>query len=737
MKRPAPPRRAAVLLALAVAALPGCRGCGTDVDPLDADFRVDPSTQALEFGRVLEGGRVTKNVIVLAETRASLTVTVSVGQPFLAPARVQVPGGGQVEVPVTFVAGNGEVTGTLVLSAPSRTVEVPLHGTGVRPPVCTPSGPCALSTYDLSLDRCVETTAPDDTACDPGNVCLEQGRCRGGLCLGVARSCDDNNACTNDGCSMVSGCVNTPRTCPAPSDPCKVAACDPVTGCGEAPAEDGRICGEVDCVSGHFCVLGTCQVLPTPDGFLCGTAVACIPEARCQDQQCVRPDAGPWLPRWSAPVPGLPSTSAPALLATAGNLFFNTCGVPRPVPDAGDADGGDAGGDGGADAGADGGADGGADAGGDPDAGAADGGFDAGPGDDGGVCALASWTSSGFDRFVAPYETDGERRLLNLSPRGVLLARDGGLELRSGMSGALLEALDVAPPPGAVAVGEDAGISLLLDDGTLATWSDAGLVPVLALGGPGVLALDVAGALYAWQADAGVLLRVRTDEDGGQRVDVVQVDAGGASLVTAGASAFLGGAERVTWLSDGGVDREAFAWWTDAGVRLSPLPRAVLATPDSVVAFARRCAQPLTSCLPTDEETWVRVVDPRTGVLRYEAKVLPAGLDSRLEEAALVNVTPGSVAALVEADFSSLDAGYGVGAYLEVFSEGRRAVLCPLPPESSRLRGALFAAGSLFVFADRGDAGVVLEAYELRGLSLTFSGWPQADGVEGVRRAAP
>ncbi|MEW6435022.1 MAG: hypothetical protein AB1730_26275 [Myxococcota bacterium] len=706
--------RAAFLVALSLAALSGCRGCGTDVDPVDADFRVEPSTQSLEFGRVLEGGRVTKSVVVLAETRASLTISAAVGAPFLAPPTIDIPGGGQAEVNVTFVAGNGEATGTLVLTGSKRTIEVPLHGTGVRPPVCTPSGPCIESRYSLEEDRCIETGAPDDTVCDPGNICLEAGRCRAGMCLGVPRSCDDNNACTNDGCSMLAGCVNTPRTCPPPADPCKVATCDPLSGCGEGPAEDGQICGAVDCVSGHFCVRGTCQVLPTPDGFLCGAAVACLPEARCKDQQCQRPDAGPWLPRWSARVPGSPATDAPALLASGGNLYFSTCGVPRPLRDAG-VDGGDV------DAGVDG--------------GPGDGGLDGGEGD-GGVCALASWTASGFDRFVSPYEVDGPRRLVNVSSRGVLLARDGGLELRSGVNGALLDEVDVTPPRDAVAVSTDGGIQLLLDDGTLATWTDAGLVPVLALGGPGVLALDVQGSLYAWDPDAGLLTRVRDDGDGGLEVDVVRPDAGNRSLVATGGTIIVGGQRQLGWLSDGGVDVIDLEWWSDAGVLLDPLPRGVLASTDSVVVFARRCTSPLVSCMPIDEETWVRVTDSRTGALRWEAKVLPAGAISHVEEVALVTFTPGALAVLVEADFSAQDAG--VGAFLQVFADGKRAVLCPLPPESSRLRGAHFAAGNLFVFVEDGDAGATaLEAYELRSLPLSFGGWPQADGVEAQRRASP
>jgi hypothetical protein len=161
----------------------------------------------------------------------------------------------------------------------------------------------------------------------------------------------------------------------------------------------------------------------------------------------------------------------------------------------------------------------------------------------------------------------------------------------------------------------------------------------------------------------------------------------------------------------------------------------VLASPDSVVAFARRCPAPLTSCLPAAEETWARVTDSSTGLARWEARVLPADAGGRLEEVALIAGARGAFAALVQADFAAQDAG--AGAFLQLFSEGRRELLCPLPAGSSSLRGALFASGRLFVLVDGGDAGVRLEAYELNALPLSTAGWPQAAGVEGQRRAAP
>lgn len=700
-------------MALAAAFVASCGGCDGGLSSFDADFRVDPSTSALEFGRVLEGTRVTLVVVVQAETRAPVSVTASVQAPFSAPEAVAVPGDGEVELPVTFLAGDGEVMGTLVLRGAGRTVEVPLHGTGVRPPACVPSAACRESTYSLDEDRCVESVLPDDAPCDVANVCLEQGRCRGGSCFGVARGCDDADACTVDGCSVLTGCVNTPRLCPAPSDPCRVATCDSVTGCGDEPAADGHVCGSVDCVEGHFCVSGACRVLPTPEGFLCAPAVACLPEGHCHQERCERaPSTGDWQPEWSAPLPGQPSGGEPALLSAAGNLFFNLCGLPRPAAqDAGVDDGGVS------------------------DAGASDGGgMDGGGADDGGVCGLASWTGTGFERFLAPY-VEGEagvaRRLVNLSARGVLVARRGALELRDGTTGALVGSLDVDVAPGAVAVGPDGVIEVAFDGGERLGWSAAEVSSRPAMEGVEVLALDGVGALYGWAPGAGRLLRATHLDDGGVFTEDVFTGVDGASLVTAGGRALVGGREQVRWLGDGGVERVDVSLGFAPALPDVPLARGVFATGDATVVVGRRCPSPLISCGPEVEETWARVWEP-SGQALWEVMVVPGEVQGRVAEAALVGAGPGAFAALVQAD-----TGAGVGAWLEVFANGSRTMLCPLPARSSEVRGALFAAGRLFAITGGEGGPLWLEAWNLQALPLAATGWPQGDGLQGQRAASP
>lgn len=715
-----------VLLLLSLV-LGGCR-CSPTIGQVDIGFRVAPETKALEFGRVREGDTKTLAVTLIAETRVAVTVTVSTAAPFSAPSPAEVPGGDNIDVPVTFTAGNGEATGVLTLSVGDKHLEVPLHGVGVRPPECIPSGPCRISIYSLEDDRCVETVAPDETACDPGNVCLEQGRCRSGMCLGVARRCSDDDECTVDGCSMTAGCVHTPRTCPAPANPCRVATCDPMTGCGEGPAVDGTPCGSIDCVRANICVGGKCENIATPDGFECSGEIACLPKGFCRNQQCRRADAGEWRPAWSTRAPGEPSRD---LLVAGGNLFFSTCGVPVS---------GDAGFDGGSDGGDDGGLDDGGSRDGGDDAGEpADAGSDAGldGGADAGLaCALASYTPTGFDRFVVPYEDLAPRTLVASAPRGLLLLRDGGVELRSRVTGALVDSLSARVHPGSVAVSADGGIQLLDDDGLLSTWTtDAGLVPVVSLGGPGVVALDVTGALYAWDSDAGVLVRVQ-EADGGLVVTAVPVpDAGLASLAAAQDRVLVGGDSLVRTLPDGGLERVPLTWRDVDGGALDLEEPRVLMSNDTAIVFYERCRNELTSCMPLERETWVRALDSTTGVTRWVAQVLPAGVSSQLEEIALASIFRTTlVATLVKADFEAFDAG--VRAYLQVFSEGTRSVLCPLPPESSELRGAYFGAGFMFVLSDR-DAGVTLEAFDLKGLSPSPSAWPLAGGLEGTRRAAP
>lgn len=710
-------RRAALLVLVLVA---GCRCQPSVVDPVELGIRVEP--RALDFGRVLEGTVASRTLTLAAETRAPVTVQVSTAAPFSAPRVAEVPGGGDTTLEVAFLARDGVSEGVLRLTVGDKTAEVPLVGTGVRPPACLPSAECVLSVYSLEEDRCVESPAPDDAPCDPKSLCLEQGRCRAGQCLGVARRCDDNDLCTNDACSLEVGCVHTPVTCPAPTAACRVATCAPTTGCGDAPAPDATPCGPADCVSLNLCSSGACMAVDTPDGFPCAPPIACLPEGTCRDDVCQRTFVGEWEPAWSAPLAAEPHGE----LASAGSqLFFSVCGVGV------DAGGLDDGGldDGGADAGAPdaGDADGGALDDGGLDGGDLDGGEDAGNADAGVVpaCALASYTTTGFERFTRPYEDLAAREVWAVGPGGVVLRAAGALEVRSRATGELRE-VHAAPVERRQLV--------ITDEGLVAVVADGGLVAFAADGGATVLAAaagsaSLAGAgpvLFAWDADAGRLTRVEALLDGG--VDTATFALGGSpSLVTEGDGVLVGTGTRLARGSDGGWASVALAW-PDAGVA-RVLEEETLAARDAIDIFFERCDGGA-PCAPSEREAWVSVFEPTTGLLRWGAQLTPAGVQTRLVTTTLLDEEPGALANVVRADFDG-----GAQAFLQVFSEGQRRVLCRLPEASGALLSAHFATTALVVTARRPDGGVVLEAYPLNALPVASGGWPRAHGLDGARQA--
>jgi hypothetical protein len=687
-------RRAAFgLLLLGVMA--GCRCQGGPVDPVELGIRVEP--REVDFGRVLEGAVGRRTVTLAAETRAPVTVTLATSAPFGAPREAEVPGGGDTSFEVTFRAGDGPAQGVLRLTVGDKTAEVPLRGVGVRPPPCIPSKECVLSEYSLALDTCVETPAPDDAPCDPKSLCLEQGRCRAGQCLGVARRCDDNDACTDDACSMELGCVHTPRVCPQPARACHVATCSPATGCGEAPAADNTPCGPVDCVAINVCQSGECTAIDTPEGFPCAPPVACLPEATCQNKVCERPLISEWQPDWSA---SLAAEPVGGLMSAGSQLFFSICGAePAPAADAGAED-----------AGADGGHDGGV------DAGEADAGLEP-------WCALASYTATGFERFTRRYEDGARRDAWFVDWPGLVLRVDGGVEVRSRMNGELRDFIDVEAPRERLVLGDDA-LLLVSPAGEVLAWRDGGAV-MLADAGVGA-ALAGGEVLFAWAADAGRLTRVEALPDGGVETASFTL-VGPAGLVTDGRGVLLGAEAWLEPSLDGGFEAVALDW-RDAGV-VSWLPDEQLVAGDTIDVFFWRCdGGP--GCAPVDRETRVRAFDVRTGEAQWEALVLPAGVEGRVLATTMLDEQPGAVATLVRADFDA-----GAQTVLQVFSGGQRRLLCRLPEASGAVTAAHFATSSLVVTAQRADGGFALEAYPLNALPVSTRGWPRPHGLDGARRA--
>ncbi len=689
--------------------LAGCRCRPGPVEPVELGFRVQPPE--LDFGRVLEGSQKTLTLKLTAETRSPVEVALSTDAPFSVGEAASIPGGSEVDVAITFAAGSEAVERVLRLTVGDRTAEVKLRGVGVRPPACVPSGECIISTYSLEEDRCIETQSPDDAPCDPSSVCLEQGRCRSGECLGIARRCDDGDLCTDDACAMDVGCVHTPHACPTPTAACTVATCDPQLGCGEGPAADLTPCGPLDCVSVNFCVSGVCRNEPTPDGLPCSPAIACLPEATCQNQQCTRVNVGDWTPDWSAPLPSQPSG---AIAALSSNLFLSVCAIDAGshadagVVDGGEADAGEVdAGDvdaGELDAGD-------IDAGDVEDAGASDGGAD-----DAGfsmVCSLTSFTGTGFERFTWPYEDGQPRSLRAVSNAGVLLAVDGGLELRSQATGALRHALWADLGGQQWALGSEGAFVIL--DGGLSEWVDGG-VRLLADVGAGA-SLVRGNALLSWNASSGLLTEVTLLADGGaERRDVMVTGVSTSPLITADGLAIFPGYGRVRMEADGGAD--ALTWdLSDAGV-IDEL--ASLASLGTMNGFFSRCDG---GC-----ETWVRNIDLLTGAARFEGRVLRGEQPSRIITSSLVDNARGAFVVLVREDGDA-----GARAYFELFVDGESRALCRLPEASGAVAQAVLSSSALVITAERPDGGAVLESYGLGNVPTSRFGWATPTGVGGTR----
>lgn len=689
------PRRDFRFLLVVVLTLAGCR-CDQIINPVETRFRVAAESERIDFGRVLEGTVVTRQVTLIAETRVAVTVGLATKTPFSVEPVAELPGGGQLDVTVTFRAGNGEAQGELVITSGRQELTVSLRGLGVRPPVCVPSAACRLSAYSLELDRCVESIAPDEAACDPDSQCLEQGRCRMGQCLGVARRCFDNDACTADACAMDAGCVHPRITCPAPTMPCRVATCDARTGCGETTALDGTPCGAADCVSARICVLGACQEVPTPNGTECGPPVACYGPSRCANQKCVRPDAGVYRPEWSARIEGTPLEAPPALLFGPGaTVYFSVCGL----------DGGMT-----------------------LDAGAPTDGGDAGlpvfvplP------CAVLSYTSTGFDRFIE--RAPAPEPLSHVGQSVVVTRTDGGLVFRSRTSGSYVTGWETGSrlQPQQVAALSDGGV-------VIAFTTDAG--PALFIVGvtstePLVSLPSAAEQLAVTETDAVVALAggrlwlVAAEADGGHRLQAL-ADAGPGPLALT-QQAFVVGDQRWLAVDDGGFEVVQLEGPGDAGVS----ERELLVSPTAIALVFRACRVLPMSCLPEDSATWVRVFARDSGALIWEDQLVPAGLPARVVETALVPVPGIALAAVLEA----FDGGAESGLVLSL--DGGRAIECPFPPGTGHLVASVFRAGQLITLAVRADGGTALEGWSLGPLPLETRGWPSAEGLYGQRRATP
>lgn len=640
-----------------------------DISGIDVGFRVEE--ESLDFGRVPELLSKTLNLTVVSTSRASVVVTVFTDGPFAVPARIEVPGGASEQLPVTFTARNTVSGGLLTLRANEKEVTVRLLGEGVRPLTCLPSGPCAESRYEFESHRCVESVKADDSPCTPTSLCQENGRCLAGDCIGEERQCDDRNVCTSDGCSEAVGCVNSPRACPSSGNPCKVPVCDAEDGCGEANAVDGSPCGSIDCVFSNLCVLGVCRVLPTADGTLCAPPTPCQREGRCQNDVCVRPDAGVLQPDVVLPLPAPPPS--PRMLAHNGALFLQGC-----------------------------------------------------PGDGG--CQLVSFTQSGLERFVAPLDEGNPTHLVHVSERGLLVRTPPGLTAYSASTGEKLWDMPLDGPA------LDDGVALLAsgelvvsvggetDAGARphALWfvsPDGGLRQKIALpgDGPAQVAGDVQGRAWALGPE-GTLVRV--SDDGG--VESFGPFSAAASLSANAQRLWVGGRHFLPLDGDAGV-----AIADDAGFH--PIPESPgLLGGSRAYAFFEACEIPDTSCAPSERATWLRAFSVSDGQVQWEIRVLPANETRFLLEAAVM-----SSEAIYAVTHSAPDGG--PSAQLQAFFEGERVFACPFPQGQVPV-AALFEKNGLQAVVAV-DGGFALETFDLGNVSAAESHWPQRRGVSGTRRA--
>lgn len=122
-----------------------------------------------------------------------------------------------------------------------------------------------------------------------------------------------------------SACVSPDvlEICPKPSEPCQVATCDAITGCGTAALPDGTACGPASCTAEPTCESGRCVATTPPDGFLCAPATPCQGAGTCQRGACVRPPVVPMEPAWTiAPQAGYRLASI-GVADPEGNVYWS------------------------------------------------------------------------------------------------------------------------------------------------------------------------------------------------------------------------------------------------------------------------------------------------------------------------------------------------------------------------------------------------------------------------------
>lgn len=715
-----------------------CR-CGDDLSSLDSGFRALPD--AVDFGKTLVGTPLSSTVTLESTGRAAASVSVDVTPPFVVEGdSLIVPGAGSVTFGVSFPAASaGNVTGTLTFRSPSGVSEVALTARAVAPTPCEPDAQCRVGRFDLEAEACVFSVADDGADCVPSDLCLENGVCLEGTCLGTPRSCDDGNICTTDACAPDLGCVNTPRACPLPTAQCKVAVCRPDTGCGEEDAADFSRCGTLpfSCAVSELCRGGTCQRFePTPNGTPCAPATPCQPEGACQAGVCDQDPPTTMVPAFSLPLtaaPKLESAGRARLVESpGGGIVFEQCGGPPPMGMPGDPP--------------------------DPN-----------------VCGLASYTAQGFERFTTWYPADDvERALVAGAGTQVLVTTPDGLEAYASGTGLPSWSVDLTPvahPMGFdtavpvwtreriaigprneawMALGFETPAAVMGDPATPVPWqalvrvaSDGVLTQVGTFeegGAGGRLALSSAAESFFTTSPegAGAQLRTLTDATTGEvRLDVRRAltgNARGGGLAVSGANVCIDERQEHFVPLAGGAPSVVREWPSNATAERVDPGSGVLMASNFGHRFLRVCPA-ATSCAPAAEALVAErqplssdgtAPSPATPV---RVQLAPGNVGATLEGATLL--TEGKLCTLTQRN----DGGI-VRAALAAHRGADTVFTCELP-RTGTLRGSVFSGTNVFVVVEKADGSFVLEAYALTDQQLETRGWPGFDGVGQSRRSRP
>lgn len=117
---------------------------------------------------------------------------------------------------------------------------------------------CRKTNCDMDSKVCVFEDLADDTPCGIYDLCVLDGKCQGGACVGGSLECDDGDSCTSDSCDPVSGCVNAQKDDGADCDdglPCTIN-----DKCTPGQVEGEMVCeGQTNCPNADTCLVGTCD----------------------------------------------------------------------------------------------------------------------------------------------------------------------------------------------------------------------------------------------------------------------------------------------------------------------------------------------------------------------------------------------------------------------------------------------------------------------------------------------